>query len=63
MGHYDGAYEYEDEQARKAEKKVVKKDLAEVRQLRQRIEANKFIPQRFKDSLEDLENYLSNRPS
>jgi hypothetical protein len=63
MSHYSDAYEYEDEQARKAEKKVLKEDLKEVRQLRQRIDFNKRIPQRFKDSLEDLENYLSYRPS
>lgn len=57
MGHYDDAYEAEDEARRKAYKKDTQRRLKLLQDFRAKFEIS-VAPQRFIDSLEDLENWL-----
>jgi hypothetical protein len=63
MSHYSDAYEYEAEKAAKTKKQEVEHIADKVAKLRRELEIYNFVPQRFKDSLLDLENYLEYRLS
>jgi len=57
MGHYDSCYEYDEEQARKQRAKECKAARKKIDSLRDSLPQD--TPQRFLDSLEDLDNYLA----
>ena len=56
MGHYSDAYEHEDNQRRKELKKRYKESGKQAMELRHGLPSN--VPTRFKEALEDLENWL-----
>lgn len=57
MGHYDDAYEAEEEARAKRYKEDTKKRLKLLKEFRAEIGLS-VIPVRFRESLEDLENWL-----
>jgi hypothetical protein len=59
MGHYDSDYEHDDEQRRKERAKQYKKFKKLIHELRGNLEDDDLVPQRFVESLEDLENWIS----
>lgn len=61
MGHYDEYYEAQAEEARIIRMKLRKDLLEEVENLQRLIRSMQYslpTPQRFKDALEDFNNYL-----
>lgn len=58
MGHYDSCYEYEAEVARKKLVKEYKEISSQASELRHNMKG-KRIPDRFKESLDDLVNWLN----
>lgn len=58
MSHYDEAYEAEEEQRRKEYHAACLAALSSLGSFKRKL-SNTGAPQRFRDSLEDLENWLN----
>ena len=58
MGHYDSDYEYDDEMRRKERMAKYASINKRVRDLRRDLREDVIVPDRFIESLEDLENWI-----